>query len=153
MFTLLVRTFEHSMEGKGEKLAKPRINDIWMLYKHMPHRNTHVTSAMIKAWGKCQSYTNVEKYMQEYRSLAKTETNGKFGFLVYQAALDAAWRGEQVSADAKVKLRRQEIPYFAPPRKNFIPLFYGVSEIYLRPHKIPMRISSCQSIFGLSIAS
>ena len=29
------------------------------------------------------------------------------------------------------------MPHFALHRRNFIPLFYGVSEIFLRPRKIP----------------
>jgi hypothetical protein len=33
-------------------------------------------------------------------------------------------------------VRRREIPDFALHRRNFIPLFYGVSEIFLRPREI-----------------
>ena len=34
------------------------------------------------------------------------------------------------------QIRRREMPNFALPRRNFIPLFYGVSQIFLRPRKI-----------------
>jgi hypothetical protein len=51
------------------------------------------------------------------------------------------------------QLRRRQIPHFALYRRNFIPLFYGVSEIFMRPRKIPLWILSWQSIFGLFIAS
>jgi hypothetical protein len=36
-----------------------------------------------------------------------------------------------------VRVRRREIAHFALPRRNFVPLFYGVSEIRLLPFKIP----------------
>ena len=35
-------------------------------------------------------------------------------------------------------LRRRETPHFALHRRIFTPLFYGVSEIFLRPRKIPL---------------
>ena len=37
------------------------------------------------------------------------------------------------------RLRRPEIPYFALHRRNFLPLFYGVSEIFLKPRKTPLK--------------
>ena len=41
----------------------------------------------------------------------------------------------------RVKLqlvRRRGMPHFALHRRNFLPLFYGVSEIFLGPRKIPL---------------
>ena len=34
--------------------------------------------------------------------------------------------------------RRREMPDFALHRRNFIPSFYGVTEIFLRPRKIAL---------------
>ena len=48
-----------------------------------------------------------------------------------------------------LSIRRGEIPHSARHRRNFIPLFYGVSEIFLRPRKIPIRNFSCKGTFGL----
>ena len=50
-------------------------------------------------------------------------------------------------------LRRREIPYFALHRTNLIPLFHGVSEIFLTPRKIPVRNLSCEGTFTLFFAS
>ena len=35
-------------------------------------------------------------------------------------------------------LRRRGMPHFAVHRRNFMPLFYGVPEIFLRLRKIPL---------------
>jgi hypothetical protein len=42
------------------------------------------------------------------------------------------------STSENALLRRQELPHFALHRGHFIPLFYGVSEIFLRPHETPL---------------
>ena len=39
--------------------------------------------------------------------------------------------------EVAAELRMREMPHFALHRRNFPPLFYGVSEIFLRPRKIP----------------
>ena len=56
-------------------------------------------------------------------------------------------------APTRTPLRRREIPHFSLHRKNSIPLFYGMSEIFLRLRKIPLWKSSCKGIFGLFFAS
>ena len=43
--------------------------------------------------------------------------------------------------------------HFALHRRNFIPLFYAASELFLRPRKIPLRNFSCKCIFVLFCAS
>ena len=44
-----------------------------------------------------------------------------------------------VSEEDYPSIRRREIPHFALHRRNnFIPLFYGVSEVFLRPRKVPL---------------
>ena len=47
----------------------------------------------------------------------------------------------QESFDAiqeELDVRRREMPRFALYRRNFIPFFYGVSEIFPRPRKISL---------------
>jgi hypothetical protein len=51
--------------------------------------------------------------------------------------------GRRIKLRAKFQalpLRRRGILHFALHRRDFILLFYGVSEIFLRPHKVPYEI-------------
>jgi hypothetical protein len=49
-----------------------------------------------------------------------------------------SWTGLDDSTLQTLGMRRREIPHFALQRRNFIPLFYGVSEKIMRPSKIPL---------------
>ena len=43
--------------------------------------------------------------------------------------------------------RSSKIPYFSFSRRNFIPLFERVSEMFLTPFKIPVSIFCCKGTF------
>eukprot|EP00392_Amoebophrya_sp_AT5.2_P006419 g6431.t1 len=84
LFTLIIRSFEKTSEPQKYVAAMLDI------YKRLPARNSHATAAMIKAHGVAQDVGQCLEYLKQYKLLPKHDSNKKFSFVVYQAALDAS---------------------------------------------------------------
>ncbi len=52
--------------------------------------SSHATAAMIKAHGVAQDVGQCVEYLKQYKMLPKHDSNKRFNFVVYQAALDAS---------------------------------------------------------------
>jgi len=84
LFTLIIRSFERCHDPQR---YAPTMLDI---YKRLPARNSHATAAMIKAHGVAKDAAQCLEYLRQYRRLPKHDSNERFNFVVYQAALDAS---------------------------------------------------------------
>ncbi|CAD7940802.1 unnamed protein product [Amoebophrya sp. A120] len=84
LFTLIIRSFEKCHEPAKYHWAMLDI------YKRLPARNSHATAAMIKAHGVAQDVGQCVEYLKQYKMLPKHDSNKRFNFVVYQAALDAS---------------------------------------------------------------
>lgn len=84
LFTLIIRSFERCHDP--EKYVGAMLD----IYKRLPARNSHATAAMIKAHGVAKDAGQCLEYLRQYRRLPKHDSNERFNFVVYQAALDAS---------------------------------------------------------------